>query len=386
MRSLTRVAVGAAVVTGTTAAASAAGSLAAAAYFARRILTPERARPDDHELIAVGEDRVVLGLTADSVVPGRYGLWLDGGAGHLRFGDVLEVDGAKRRVTRRLLGVDAGVARPGPARWNSYYYASPPDISLGLETRHVTIRGELGSLPGWVVPPPAGRSRRWAVLIHGRGGRREETVRAISTLHDAGLTVLVPGYRNDEGVAAGPDGRYNLGLSEWRDVESAVRYAVHQGADEIVLGGWSMGGAIILQFLDRSRLTKVVSRVFLDGPVIDWTDVLAFHGRTNYLPTPVTALSRTLMGRTWGKRLVGVHDVLDVARTDWVSRAAELHHPMLVIHSVDDEFVPVGPSQALARRRPDLVRFEEFSIARHCKEWNVDTARWERAVGGFVRA
>lgn len=160
---------GAAVVTGTTAAASAAGSLAAAAYFARRILTPERGRPDDHELIAVGEDRVVLGLTADSVVPGRYGLWLDGGAGHLRFGDVLEVDGAKRRVTRRLLGVDAGVAQPGPARWNSYYYASPPDISLGLETRHVTIRGELGSLPGWVVPPPAGRSRRWAVLIHGRG-------------------------------------------------------------------------------------------------------------------------------------------------------------------------------------------------------------------------
>ena len=78
MRSLTRVAVGAAVVTGTTAAASAAGSLAAAAYFARRILTPERARPDDHELIAVGEDRVVLGLTADSVVPGRYGLWLAG--------------------------------------------------------------------------------------------------------------------------------------------------------------------------------------------------------------------------------------------------------------------------------------------------------------------
>ena len=55
------------------------------------------------------------------------------------------------------------------------------------------------------------------------------------------------------------------------------------------------------------------------------------------------------MGRRLTRRLVGVHDPVDVAQTDWVARAAELQHRTLIIHSVDDEFVPVGPSPAACR-------------------------------------
>ena len=43
--------------------------------------------------------------------------------------------------------------------------------------------------------------------------------------------------------------------------------------------GWSMGGAIVLQLLDRSPLSALVSRVVLDAPVIDWGDVLAHLAR-----------------------------------------------------------------------------------------------------------
>jgi hypothetical protein len=379
-----RAVVAAAAVGGTTAAAGAVGSVAAAAYFARRVLTPDRQRPDDTMVLEVPDDRLVLGLTAETVVPGRYGLWLGGGAGHARVGDVLDVDVAAGTVERDLLGLDRGVLAPGPARWNPYFYGSPPEVSIGLPTDHIGIGGDLGTMPAWVVPTRTGRTRRWAVLVHGRGARREETIRAIRPLRDLGWTVLVPSYRNDEGVPAGPDGRYNLGLSEWRDVESAVRYAVAQGAEEVLLGGWSMGAAIVLQLLDRSPLAAVVSRVVLDAPVIDWADVLAFHARVNRLPRQIGTLSRTMMGRRWGRRLVGVHEAVDVARTDWVARSAELRHPILLIHSADDDFVPVGPSRRLAERRPDLVRFEEWSVARHCAEWNVDTARWERAVAEFA--
>lgn len=91
------------------------------------------------------------------------------------------------------------------------------------------------------------------------------------------------------------------------------------------------------------------------------------------------------MGQHWAKRLVGVSESVDVARTNWVKRADELSHPMLLIHSRDDEFVPVGPSEALAAARPDLVTFEPWSLARHCKEWNVDPRRWDAAVADFVR-
>ncbi|HYN29513.1 MAG TPA: alpha/beta fold hydrolase [Dermatophilaceae bacterium] len=408
---LRHAALGAAAVGAGTAAAAGTGSVAAAAWFARRVLTPEHAKPDDVLVREVGERTVVLDATAETVAPGRYGLWLDGGAGHVRLGDpVGAVPPAGRgTVEREVLAVDRGALRPGPGRWNQYFYGTPPQHSLGLASEDVLVEGELGPMPAWCVPPsahggsgaPAGAGGagaggagagtagaatpgRWAVLVHGRGATREETLRAVPTLHRLGWTSLVITYRNDAGVPSGPDGRYNLGLSEWRDVEAAIRFAVRAGAREVALTGWSMGGAIVLQALDRSELADRVTRVVLDAPVLDWADVLRHQAGTNRLPPTVAALGTTMMGSRWARRLVGVHHPVDVARTDWVRRAGELRHPMLLIHSADDEFVPVGASRAVARARPDLVRFEEWQVARHTKEWNTDPERWERAVAAFL--
>ncbi len=378
-----RAALGAAITGGSVTALGALSSVSAAAYVARRVLTPDRQRPDDTEILAVDDDSVTLGITAETVVPGRYGLWLDGAEGHCRVGDVLEVDEEAGRVRRELLGVDSGRLAPGFARWNQYYYGSSPDRSLGLPTRHVEVLTELGPMPAWVVEADH-PTTRWAILVHGRGARREEGLRAIKPLRESGINVLVPSYRNDAGAPRGPDGRYNLGLSEWRDIEDAALYAVQQGARELVLMGWSMGGAIVLQTLDRSWLTGHVSHVVLDAPVIDWNDVLAHHAHQHGVPAPVGTLSRTLMGKRWARRLVGVHDPVDVAKTNWVARADELRHRILLIHSVDDEFVPIGPSERLAEARPDLVRFEPWVTARHTKEWNTDPGRWERALREFV--
>ncbi|MEO6789858.1 MAG: alpha/beta hydrolase [Ornithinibacter sp.] len=377
-----RVATAGAAVGATTAVASGAGSLAAAAYFARRVLTPDPQRPDDVVIRKVGPTSVTLETTAETVVPGRYGLWLDGGRGHARLGEVLGIEAG--HVERELLGVDRGRLAPGPARWNPYFYGAAPDVSLGVPTEHVTYAGELGPMPAWVVPPPGGVGERWAVLVHGRGAQLEETVRAVEPLIGAGWTCLAPTYRNDDGVPDGADNRYALGLSEWRDIEAAIEYAGGRGASEVLLVGWSMGGAIILQLLDRSPVSSLVSRVVLDAPVIDWGDVLSHHARGHRLPPHIGSLARVMMRQRWGHRLLGVHESVDLARTDWVRRSAELHHQFLLIHSADDEFVPVGPSRELARARPDLVTLQEWSTARHCKEWNTDPVRWESLVADFA--
>ena len=73
--------------------AAVSGSLATATYFARKVLTPDQRRPDDTEILAVDADRITLAVSPETVVPGRYGLWLDGGAGHARVSDILERDG-----------------------------------------------------------------------------------------------------------------------------------------------------------------------------------------------------------------------------------------------------------------------------------------------------
>ncbi|MGB3764833.1 MAG: hypothetical protein WA966_16605, partial [Ornithinimicrobium sp.] len=74
-----------------------------------------------------------------------------------------------------------------------------------------------------------------------------------------------------------------------------------------------------------------------------------------------------------------------IAVTNWVSRAAELRHPILLIHSVADDVVPYGPSKALAAARPDLVQLALWQDALHCREWNIDPQRWEALVADFLR-
>ncbi|MDO5711558.1 MAG: alpha/beta fold hydrolase [Micrococcales bacterium] len=380
--------------------ASAAGSLGAGTYLARLLLTPERERPEIEEILGIDGDTITLRATEETVVPGRYGLWFDRGAGHLRLGEILAMsaDGAGGEggvgdpagwVTRRIDAVDAGIPRPGAARWDGYYYSQSPQLSLGLTTYDVTVASDIGDLPAWLVPgdtqsPGEPWGGRWAILVHGRGATRHECLRAVPVLYRIGITSLIPTYRNDADGAPSPDGLYNLGLSEWRDLEAAIAYALAHGAQDIVLMGWSMGGAIVLQTLDRSPLGRHVSCAVLDSPVIDWADVIAHQARLRRVPRALAQLAKGLLGARWSRRLVGVHEPLDVARTDWQNRAAELRHPVLLIHSADDEFVPVGPSRELAARRRDLVTYVEWRGARHVKEWNLDAPAWERVVADYL--
>jgi len=325
---------------------------AAAARIARQVVSPSEDRPDDVEVIRVGPDTVTLRATAETTAPGRYGLCLDGDGVHARIGDVLDHDEKAGTVTRAVLGVDRGRLHEGPGRWDGWYFTGTPESALGLEFSEVEIPSEAGPLPAWWVPPATGGPPRdaWAVLVHGRGAGREECLRALPVLH-------------------------RLGFGS---------HAVESGARDVVLMGWSMGGAIVLQTVSRSWLADRVRAVVLDAPVIDWRDVLDHHARINRVPAPMGRLSQAVLEHPQARRLVGVESPLSLSRLDWVTRASELKLPMLLLHSDDDEYVPSGPSRRLAQARPDLVTFVPSKGARHTKEWNVDPDGWDTAVARFL--
>jgi len=379
-----------------TAVSAALASLGVATYFVRRVVTPEHEKKDDTWIVAVddpdtGDDTITMVAAPHTLSPGRYGLWLERGAGHARVGEVISSDLTARRandrtVVRELIDVDEGNLDPGPARWNSYYYCGDPKSAVGLDFEDVLVPSDIGDLPAWRVPPasPEDRPGQWAVLVHGRSAKREETLRGLPVLHGLGFTSLVPMYRNDLGAPPSVDGRYNLGLSEWRDVEAAIAYAVEQGAQTVTLLGWSMGGAIVLQTLDRSDYSRFVDKVVLDCPVIDWGVVLTHNADLNKIPRTASMLGKLLMGRKATRHLVGVAEPLDITVTNWVARAEELHHPMLLIHSRTDETVPYGPSEELAEKRPDLITLDLWDGPMHCREWNTDPERWERTVRDFL--
>jgi alpha-beta hydrolase superfamily lysophospholipase len=359
---------------------------AMATVFARELVRPRRDQRDDVELLGIGDDLVTLRADDMTLAPGYFGVWLESGAGHLRLGPVLDHDAHAGTVTRPLLGVDSGHARAGPGRWNQYFYTGTPHSALGLPFVEVPVTTPLGAMPAWEVPADSGVPTRttWAVLVHGRGATREECLRALPMLHGLGVPALVVSYRNDIDALSSPGGRYQLGDVEWRDVEAAVEYALGNGAEDVVLFGWSMGGAIALQLASRSPVADRISGLVLDAPVLDWRDVMRFHARANRVPSRIGRMSEGVLESPRRRRLAGIDEPVSLDRLDWVSRAAELSLPVLIVHSEDDEFVPNGPSRRLAAERPDLVTYLPVAGARHTQEWNLDPRVWDSAVATFL--
>ncbi|MFC7402225.1 alpha/beta hydrolase family protein [Citricoccus sp. GCM10030269] len=387
-------AAGAGVVAGSVAAGTVSGL---AGLFARTVVTPVKTPAEDLEILAVvqGESglEIILPVNEETTVPGRYSLVFDGGAGVARIGAVASFDPRDGTVQRQIEEVYSGdITRAVRGRWTGFIYPDPR--ALGYETEDVLIPVENGSAPAWLVRPD-GESRSaealpgdgvWAVMVHGRGSKRTEGIRAIGSARALGMTSLLISYRNDGDAPAAGDGRYGLGTTEWKDVEAAVAYALQNGAREVVLFGWSMGGAVCLQMADRSELSSMVAAMVLDGPVINWIDVLAHQAKLNRLPEAVGRLGQWLVSNKAGRWATGLAAPVDLKAMDWVARSEQLRVPTLILHSEDDNFVPVGPSMELAMKIPQLVSFVRFNLARHTREWNVDPQKWDRAVRVWLRA
>ena len=375
-RIVTGVALG---IVGVSALASlAAGSLAV--LMARTVVTPPRRADEDLRVLDVTASTVTLSAARDSLTPGRYSLWFDDDRGHARIGEILALDA--RSVTRALIAVDFGNLRRGiRARFGGWFYLSPRELGYAFED--VAIETDLGPAPAWLVPA-AEPNGRWVIQVHGRGVRKQETLRAVPVFHDAGYTSLLVSYRNDGDAPATDDYRYALGDREWLDVDAAIGFAVDQGATDIVLMGWSMGGATVLQAATRSEHVGLIRGIVLDSAVVDWRSVLNFQGALLHVPAFIRRTAIATISNPWGRVLTGQALPIDLDRLDFVARADELRQPILLLHSDDDGYVPAEAPRALATARPDIVEFHAFSTARHAKIWNYDAAGWNTAIADWL--
>ncbi|MBF4603955.1 alpha/beta fold hydrolase [Curtobacterium sp. VKM Ac-2884] len=343
------------------------------AAVARAVVTPDRKRTERVPIHAVDPVRMTVTIerTADTELQGRYSLWFGAGTGHMRVGEVLGT--TDTTVTRRIIAIDAGdptAARRG--RWGGWFYLTPGELDVPVED--IDIPTPNGPAPAWVVradDPDA----PWAVLVHGRGVTRAETIRAVPVFRAAGYSVVLASWRNDGVAPPSVDGRYGLGSTEWEDIDSVLRWLSAQNAQSVVLMGWSMGGAVVLQTLLRSRFAGLVDGVVLESPVVDWHAVLKSQSQLMGLPRPVRKVAQRLLRTPVLHRLAGLQQPVDLRELDMVTRSAELTVPILLLHSDDDGFVPSSASHDLARARPDLVRLEVQTTARHTKLWNHD-ADW----------
>ena len=347
---------------------------------ARRVVTPALRVPDTRILsLDTSAQTITLARTPDTELPGRYGLFTSGTESYVKLGSVLAEDATS--VKRKLLthiGTQTRIS--ADAAFSGWYYDRADELHLPFTSE--LIGSAVGPCPAWLFP--AGEGDVWVIQVHGRGTTRAECLRAVPVFHGAGITSLVVSYRNDGEAPRSRAGTYALGATEWRDVDAAVGFARRRGARRIVLMGWSMGGAIALQLELNSAHRDVIAGLILESPVIDWRVVLGYQAKLLRLPAAVTGLAIGALQTEWATPMTGAGAAIPFDRLDVVSRAAELRHPILILHSDDDGFVPSDSSHDLVVARPDLVEMQVFEVARHTKLWNYDQERWSESIRGWL--
>ncbi|WP_426509777.1 alpha/beta hydrolase family protein [Dactylosporangium sp. McL0621] len=350
------------------------GTAGAGWFLAGQVLNVNGQRVYPVRVRAYAGNRMTLTRTPDTArnIPLSF-VWA---TGHAILGDVISVDRAT--VTREVAEVTRGALTTGVRGYTSgYVFEGDPSSARGLPFDEVVVPGELGPLPAWLVPPTGPADDTWIIAVHGRGAPRGEALRALPTLAASGHRTLVVSYRNDPDAPPSYDHRFHLGYTEWRDVKSAIDYARAAGARDVILMGWSMGGAAILNLLREWDHDGFLRALVLDCPVVDWKETLRMNARQLNVPPVWTWTALKLIQHRLG--VAG-------ADLDYRPLAARLDVPTLLYVDHDDRTVAPAPTVDFAHAAAEHVTLVETREAGHCRGWNLDPSVYEQHLASFLKS
>jgi len=324
-------------------------------------------RPYDIEIVRTPPARIVIAGTDE---PSRGGTWgFETGQTYTQLTSLLnrtQTDtewAATPYVGEPMVGVSG--------RIDVDAFPVDPMVSYGLGFEDVRAPGDLGPLPAWLID---GRRSTWVIVVHGRGtDSRTQALRMIPSYVESGYPVLVATYRNDEGAPRDPSGLRSWGLTEWRDLDAAVRLAEREGALDYILVGHDLGAEVVSTFLHESETVGNVLGVVFDSPALD------LAGGLNYNSGPVATFVGDL-----GQQMARLRFGMEWDELDQVARADQFDVPILALHGARDEVAPIAITEAFVAARPDLARLVRFEQGSHGDLWNVDRARYETEVMAFL--
>lgn len=260
------------------------------------------------------------------------------------------------------------------------FSAYPDAESLGLTSRSITYDSPLGPTPAVLVEPSAEPSGTWAIVVHGRNGSVREGLRITPLLAADGMTTMLINYRDDarEPNVPAEDGMGNFGYTEWEDLQAAVDYAMKNGAQDVLLVGYSMGGAIIGGYMDNANNTDAVVGTIMHSPAVSFDRVVKFGAEQMGIPSgPATPLIWT------AEKFAEMRADIDFSAVDYIDDAAQWPVPALVTATEKDDLVPPSSVEEFAQNLPD-GEYVLFSNALHTGEWNSDPELYDRTVQAWL--
>jgi fermentation-respiration switch protein FrsA (DUF1100 family) len=242
------------------------------------------------------------------------------------------------------LGVGLVVAAQLSAPSHQPQELTPTDA--GLDYREVSIHSTDGlELAGWWVP--GNDLSRAVVLVSGIEGDKSDrhVVKTASVYAGAGYGVLMIDLRA-QGSSEGE--RVTLGYEEVRDVRGALYWLNERGfaPGEVVLHGFSLGGATVLRAAPESGVAAVVEEsAYSDLPLILRQQLPEVSGLPSFFTPGVFIM---------GKLFLGI-DPWAVRPEEDARRLCEQGIPLLIIHSTDDETTPFEHARRIKAACPQAT-------------------------------
>ena len=330
------------------------------------------------EVVALGEDRITLGVTGelrndDWRTNGIWGLRWD--AGYAQVGGIIDIN--DQEVVREFAPL-MGKLSIGD-RVGLYIFAFPddPEQAFGLPTRKLSYSSGLGQFPAWFIE---GSSNTWLIVVHGKkDAPPREALRSYPVLPVAaefGIPTLIISYRNDVGAPESPDGFHRYGQTEWQDLQGAVEYAIEHGAEQLILMGYSLGGAMILNFLYQSHLADKVVGIILDAPMLNFGATVESGAVNLGVPLVFVAI---------GKFISALRFDINWEDLNYISRVDQLTLPLLLFHGDADTTVPIEVSDSLATRWLSMLTYVPIHGATHIRSWNINPDLYDKEVSRFLQ-
>lgn len=314
--------------------------------------------------------RQIKGLEAEENLA-ISALWgITDGESYGQLGDVISEDDGL--ITRKFTLLE-GEFRPGTyARFERTPYPHDPYLAHELDYVEVFIEAPLGDIGAWLVEVD---SDAWVILVHGRTSNRDSSLKILDDLYELNVNSLTIDYRNDEDAPPSESGYYDFGVTEWEDLEAAVQYALDNGAQEIILVGYSMGGGLVVNYQLRSPLSQHTNALILEAPMLNFGRTVDKGAQERSVPYPITAVAKTLASFRFG---------VDWGAMDYLSRADEIDVPVLLMHGEADDTVPLETSIEFAEALPNLVEFHAYPEVGHVAIWNWHPDEYEELVTEFI--
>lgn len=247
------------------------------------------------------------------------------------------------------------------------------------QLEQVTYESPLGPMDAWYLPADG---TTWVVHIHGLGTTPAEAEPLFAPLQEAGYPQLSITYRNDHGQPQDPSGYYQYGATEWEDVAGAVEYAAANGASNIVLSGFSTGGAHAMSFLSRQP-REILIGMILDAPNVDVGRTVDYAASQRDLPLVSLPVPGTLSAMA--KFITSLRIGINWKALDYIADADEtIRQPVLIHHGTEDLRVPIDTSLDLQATNPDLIQLIEVAGAGHIESYDVDRQGYVDSILAFL--